>query len=514
MPGSPSHPESDGKPRRRYVALWVLLIILGTVVILLTLQLLSPFLLGPTELRVSQETTYITSPLGVDGLPEYRVALAEIRGEPVAPEHNFMVALVQALGAEIFIEEVRAPMLEALGDPELLPEDQRFVPLGQFDPEADYPYFDGPWTESEHPRIAAWLKRNKRALDKLLAETRRPSAWLPVPWGAAATYCPLDIVRVRSVARVLSSRALRALSQGSVLEAWHDLHSLIELYVLLEQADPTLMGRLSCRLLLTYSFQLLEQLLPYPTPTASAARTLQLINQWSPTYSLVEVLRYERLSAIADYSSRVRVEDFDDSLAEILGVPEVEIPWLMKKDQFVDTNTFLEQINRWYDGLDRAAACTNYWDSREALDQRQQDWDEQFEIRASARKWQRFQVYFMTPGQRRKLKTLWLFDRSIQSSLLDMTRHHFWDVPAVLAVMRGAIAAVLYREKNRDLPRNLPELVPTFLATVPIDPYSSDPIRYRTTKTGFVVYSVGEDLEDDGGDPEHDRIQINVEALR
>jgi hypothetical protein len=49
------------------------------------------------------------------------------------------------------------------------------------------------------------------------------------------------------------------------------------------------------------------------------------------------------------------------------------------------------------------------------------------------------------------------------------------------------------------LPDQLSELVQDYLPAVPIDPFDGQPIRYRRTDDGFLLYSVGADRTDDGG---------------
>jgi hypothetical protein len=49
------------------------------------------------------------------------------------------------------------------------------------------------------------------------------------------------------------------------------------------------------------------------------------------------------------------------------------------------------------------------------------------------------------------------------------------------------------------LPNKLADLVPEFLAAVPLDPYDAQPLRYKTLPRGYVVYSIGPDRHDDGG---------------
>ena len=43
-------------------------------------------------------------------------------------------------------------------------------------------------------------------------------------------------------------------------------------------------------------------------------------------------------------------------------------------------------------------------------------------------------------------------------------------------------------------------LVPEYLSQVPEDPYGDGPLIYRRTEGEFILYSVGADGEDDGGE--------------
>jgi hypothetical protein len=56
-----------------------------------------------------------------------------------------------------------------------------------------------------------------------------------------------------------------------------------------------------------------------------------------------------------------------------------------------------------------------------------------------------------------------------------------------------------YRLANGKLPENLAELVPAYLDTVSKDPFDGQELRYKRLEKGYVVYSIGRDLSDDGG---------------
>jgi hypothetical protein len=69
---------------------------------------------------------------------------------------------------------------------------------------------------------------------------------------------------------------------------------------------------------------------------------------------------------------------------------------------------------------------------------------------------------------------------------------------ARLRAAAAGLAVQRYRLAEGALPESLAELVPKYLDTVPKDPFDGDDMRYVKLTNGFVVYSVGEDLSDDG----------------
>jgi hypothetical protein len=64
-----------------------------------------------------------------------------------------------------------------------------------------------------------------------------------------------------------------------------------------------------------------------------------------------------------------------------------------------------------------------------------------------------------------------------------------------------ALALERYRIKNSRYPKTLDELSPDFLKTAALDFADGKPLRYRLTNDGhFVLYSIGLDCADDGGE--------------
>gem|GEM_PF-2675846 len=79
------------------------------------------------------------------------------------------------------------------------------------------------------------------------------------------------------------------------------------------------------------------------------------------------------------------------------------------------------------------------------------------------------------------------------------TRYH-----AYQATLRGTqifLAVCAFRQEHGQLPKTLEELVPAYLPKLPADPFAQDgqTFRYRVEQNRWLIYSIGPDQKDDGG---------------
>lgn len=68
-------------------------------------------------------------------------------------------------------------------------------------------------------------------------------------------------------------------------------------------------------------------------------------------------------------------------------------------------------------------------------------------------------------------------------------------------LLATALALRAYKLDHGSYPPALAALVPAYLPSIPNDPFTAGPLRYRTTANDYVLYSVGPDGIDDGGKP-------------
>ena len=87
---------------------------------------------------------------------------------------------------------------------------------------------------------------------------------------------------------------------------------------------------------------------------------------------------------------------------------------------------------------------------------------------------------------------------------------------ALMECARASLAAERFRIANSRLPDSPDDLVPDFLAQWPNDPLDGQPMRFKSTEDGILIYNVGRNLIDDGGqlDPPEDQRRNRDEGFR
>lgn len=74
-------------------------------------------------------------------------------------------------------------------------------------------------------------------------------------------------------------------------------------------------------------------------------------------------------------------------------------------------------------------------------------------------------------------------------------------VRAYRDALLAGIALELHHRRHGQWPESLDALVPMILPEIPVDPFTGTPMTYRLIDGQPVVYSVGNDRDDDGGAP-------------
>jgi len=94
---------------------------------------------------------------------------------------------------------------------------------------------------------------------------------------------------------------------------------------------------------------------------------------------------------------------------------------------------------------------------------------------------------------------------------LSRARISFVRAEAVKAILTTQVALEIFKVKNGSYPEKLDQLG-GILKEVPKDPFANEPLKYKRTEDGYIVYSVGENLADDGGEGGPSRYEPDIVA--
>ncbi|MDD5455086.1 MAG: hypothetical protein PHW62_06290 [Candidatus Ratteibacteria bacterium] len=82
---------------------------------------------------------------------------------------------------------------------------------------------------------------------------------------------------------------------------------------------------------------------------------------------------------------------------------------------------------------------------------------------------------------------------------VDKTREQIARYQTYIDICRTGLALKLYKAKNGNYPGKLENLAPDFLNEIPVDPFSGKNLIYKKSANGFILYSLGPNMKDDGG---------------
>ena len=88
----------------------------------------------------------------------------------------------------------------------------------------------------------------------------------------------------------------------------------------------------------------------------------------------------------------------------------------------------------------------------------------------------------------------------IQTPAIERVGQIAWRMKSGREALLTVLAVKRYEKEKGQYPANLSELVEAgYLKKLPMDPFSDGPLVYRKTESGFLLYSLGTNLTDEGG---------------
>lgn len=456
---------------------------------------------APTSLpfTLGYDTTRITTPLLPDGRPDYLAAINEAAAKGVTKDNNAAVLVITAIDEKTALndavrEKVLAKLELTLGKERVVFKD--FPGKDGAGMTLDLTFWKavaGPWQSKDFPALAAWLKENEWPLALFSNAAERSRWFIPLvpeeeksPWLNTLT---LNYGQIRGLSQALVIRSNLAVGEGRLEDAAPDLLAVHRLGMLLGQ-DSTLIGRQSGIAICSLADDALSRNAaggsfsgPLAREISKELMTMQA-SSFAGAYDHAERYRFLNLvlnGTKGDAGRAFGTEKESDPLNK-----EFLNAW-----KEAGTDAFLRRINRNYDRLIDAMSKPS------------------FAQRAKAKA----EMYEQLTQLKQKLAT-----QSTVTSPVDLAGDFLPLFPSIgraqvladivmvqrdLAVV--ALGLCAYKADNGKYPDRLDALAPKYLPKVPEDFCSGKPFIYKTTGQEYVLYSVGENMTDDGGKARADR---------
>jgi hypothetical protein len=475
--------------------------------------------MGRGKFTIDKETTHVEKPLDKDGYIDYPTALNERLREGVTPENNANVVIWKVLGPHPEGATLQPEFFKWLGIDAPPEKGDYFVPLNRFlkdelkiDPGSDAAtkIYDEqgritqrPWTDKDYPRLAAWLNANGKPLALAIEATRRTHYFNPlVPTkndkgssGLIGALLP-SVQKCRELATALAGRAMLRVGEGKTDEAWQDLLACHRL------------GRLASQ-----GGTLIEGLVGIAIDNLAFRADLAFLERAKPDAKAIRgyLADLQKLPALAPIADKVDLTERFAFLDVVMLVDRHGIKYLEALSggntsggeellgnavlQGIDWDPALKKANKWYDRLvlamrvkDRARRQMRLNDLEKELKETRAKLTEagglaKLVLGGSEGKGNvvgDVLITLMIPAVQ-KVQQAWDRTQQTQDNAL------------------LAFALEAYRRDNGSYPKALAALTPTYIDNVPADLFSGQPLLYKPSDKGYLLYSVGPNGKDDGG---------------
>ncbi|MCD4825908.1 MAG: hypothetical protein K8S55_15050 [Phycisphaerae bacterium] len=497
----------------------------------------------PVKIVISKETTFVDGPVNSDGTINYVKALNEQFAKGVTPENNAAPLLLKALGPLLLNISIREETLCRLelkaadvnSDHYFITWDNR----AKINKPAKSQAAAGPGKPKlskkvsledvrqmlrkgqVHPELQSWLAANAEALRLVEKATTRPRYYMPMVSRCNPPML-LDVIlpsiqRYREAARALVTRAMLKLHKGDVDGAWQDILTTHRFARLVQQGPFTTQQFVAFAIdsiaaeggiALATSGRLTPQKARLMLQDIAA---LQLVGNIVDSFDRSErfcaldfIMMFSRGQAI-DYgwvsnnsnNNRSLLSGAIKMLGGRIGAQNDSQDVSFSN---LDWNEMLREANSWYDRWVKTSRLPRFQGRAEA--QKALDADiEKLRLMADQGLTARWLLLKLggrpcrTARSREAAKFVIAILMPLSGRAIDIQ-----DASRIkFEIEKTAIALAWFHGENSRWPAGLGELVPKYLPAAPADCFSRNPLVYKPTKQGYILYSVGINQRDDGG---------------
>jgi hypothetical protein len=475
------------------------------------------------KLPIGKETTYVTGPLDKEGYIDYEAALNRRLGKGVSPEKNANVLLWKAFGPRPEGGEGMPPaFFKLLGIEEPPTKGDYFIPLGRYathhlklEPAESETLYDQqsraiqrPWSAKDYPHIAGWLKANDKPLALVIEASKRPQYFNPLvsrrnekePRNLLGVLMP-GVQACRECANALAARALLRAGEGKLDEAWQDLLACHRLGRLVARGGTIIEGLVGMAIDRAATDADLAYL-GHEGLTARRVRgCLQDLRALPTLPSMADKIDLAERFTYLDCVQLVRRRGPDALEFDAVhggALPKKLTPRAEEALAAIDWEPALRNGNRFYDRMAAAMRIKDRSGRGKAFDAIEEDLTETRLRVSKGLNLLKILLGRIDPGKEVGER----ISDVVVGLLMPAFRkvQHAADRAEQVGRNRDlAFALAAYRLDKGRYPAKLADLAPKYLAKIPGDLFSDEPLVYCRDGKGYLLYSVGINGKDEGG---------------
>ena len=463
------------------------------------------------KFKLGKDTTFVDGPLDKDGYIDYEAALNERLKGKITPETNAVVLLLKCLGPKPEGTALPADFFKLLGIEAPPEKGDYLVGESYFRDTPDKLLPKGfsaledrlrkrPWKPADSPKHAELLKLNEKPLAVAVEASLRKEYFHPVisrkpdgSRGPLIDFLMPTVQQCREIASALSMRAMLKVGSGQIDDAFADVMAIHRLGRLISRgASPIdyLVGIALQAIAHTGETAIFE----HGKPTAMQALAYRAeLQKLAPMASIAdEADLYERFLFL-DAIQTLHRDGFDDfpGKEDLAGRTPAEIA------QALDTEAMLRLGNAWFDKFAMALRKPTRAERFEA--KKLGDEIETFFAPNGGKDFKK-----LLKGDPAKLRAA--VSKRVGFAYVGMFTMSFQKITDVAdrseqIHRNGLLAAGLaaHFADHKKYPDKLADLAPKYAAKIPDDVFTGKPLIYKKTETGYLLYSVGVNGKDDGG---------------
>ncbi len=495
---------------------------------------------GPVKIIIFRQTTYIDGPLNSDGTVNYVAYLDANYAKGVTPENNAAPLLLRVCGPDMLPTALTGQILARLGLPaDILDRDKHFIEWKhrarpgkaratmpspsdeQTDANDEDEQDRGPSLNEVydmllagqvHPDLEAWLAENAGPLDLVRQAAAKERLYMPqvsasTPPSMVDVICP-SLQSFQKAAQALTLRALLKAKRNDLAGAWDDVLAAHRLARLMGQGR-TLIEQLIAMGIEGFAAKAGTELATrYPMSAEMGKSVLGRLAGLKPFGDIVSTIdEGERFLAL-DCVMMISRGGGWRAFTSLTGSSSKLDPKAAPLD--LDYNQMLRGVNSWYDRMVKPLRIPLCKGRKQACDIFGAELKEMAGTVGTVGNGVAMLIFRCGGRPFRGALTARLTDVLVAIMMptleaavtLDDVNRANGEIEIV------AVALACYHAETGRWPAELKELCPSLLKAIPADRFSIKPLIYRPSENGYLLYSVGKNMRDDGGqwEPRSDKI--------